>query len=59
MKDFLKIHKARENTRLFWNVGPYYIMDQYQNTVVDYKLPTLVAAKESLQDLRRGRAFGR
>lgn len=52
MKDFLKIHKARENTRLSGNVGPYYIVDHYTNTVVDYKLPTPEAAKESLRRLR-------
>ena len=52
MKDILKIHKARETTRLFWNVGPYYIVDHYTNTVVDTKLPTLQAAKDSLRRLR-------
>lgn len=52
MKDFLKIHKAREVTRLYWNVGPYYIVDHYTNTVVDTKLPTPEAAKETLRELR-------
>ncbi len=52
MKHFLKIHKARENTQLFGNVGPYYILDHYTNIVVDSKLPTPEAAKESLRELR-------
>jgi hypothetical protein len=52
MKDFLKIHKARENSRLFLNVGPYYIMDHHRNIVVNSKLPTREAAKGALLSRR-------
>ena len=48
MKDFLKIHKARENSRLFLTVGPYYVVNHYRNIVMDSKLPTREAAKEAL-----------
>ena len=52
MKEPLKIRKPRENTRLFGNVGPYYIVDHYRNIVLDARLPTLEAAKEALRRLR-------
>jgi hypothetical protein len=52
MKDSLKICRVRENTRLCGNIGPYYIADRYRNIVVDTKLPTLEAAKESLRKVR-------
>jgi hypothetical protein len=58
MKNFLKIHKARENTRLFGNVGPYYIVDHYTNIVVDAKLLTLEDAKEALRRMSGAKADG-
>jgi hypothetical protein len=49
MKDSLKIRKARQNTRLSANIGPYGIVDQCRNTAVDTKPPTLEAATECVR----------
>jgi hypothetical protein len=52
VRDFLQIHKARENTRAFMNLGPYYILDHYNNIVVASKISTMDDAKQFLRELR-------
>lgn len=54
---WLKVRKTRDGSRARGNVGSYYIVDTFNNTVVDTHLATAVEARRRRIEMKKLPAY--